>query len=100
MAGSGAWSDTMDATQEIQKICDQMKPEVEKETGKNYREFKAVKYRFQVVAGSNYVIKVNVGGEDHIHLSLFQELPCNGGKVVVRGVQLNKTKEDPLIPFP
>ncbi|XP_075936998.1 cystatin-B-like [Anarhichas minor] len=101
MAGLlGGYGETKAADKETQIICDQVKPEVEKETGKIYLEFKAVKYRFQVVAGSNYVIKVQVGGEDYIHLSLFQELPCNGGKVVVRGVQLNKTKEVPLIPFP
>ena len=35
-----------------------MKPEVEKKTGKNFKDFVAVKYREQIVAGANFIIKV------------------------------------------
>ena len=35
-----------------------MKPEVEKKTGKNFKEYVAVKYREQIVAGTNFLIKV------------------------------------------
>ncbi|XP_068588474.1 cystatin-B-like [Cebidichthys violaceus] len=97
MAGVGGWSDTMDANEDIQKICDQVKPKL---SGFNFREFNAVKYRNQIVAGTNFLIKVHVGGEDYIHLSLFQELSCDGGKVVLNVVELNKTKDAPLTPCP
>ena len=106
-----------------------------KKTGVNYKEFTAVEYRYQIVAGENFLIKVNnivvlllfeglcvslcpddyicldnkyysfflqvyVGGVDYIHLSVYQNLPCDGGHVVLRGVQQGKKKEDPLDHFP
>ncbi|XP_023263654.1 histone H1-like isoform X1 [Seriola lalandi dorsalis] len=43
--------------------------------------------------------KVHVGGVNYIHLSVFQALPCDGGQVVLRGVQEHKTEDDPLVPF-
>uniref|UniRef100_A0A8D0A6F2 Cystatin domain-containing protein n=1 Tax=Sander lucioperca TaxID=283035 RepID=A0A8D0A6F2_SANLU len=55
----GGWSRTTDSTEWIQKICHQVKPQVEKETGLNYGEYTALKYRSQVVQGLNLVIKVN-----------------------------------------
>ncbi|XP_054479291.1 cystatin-A1-like [Anoplopoma fimbria] len=94
----GGWTETK-ATDEIQKISNQVKDQVERFTGKNYREFEAVEYRSQLVAGLNFLIKVHVGAEDYIHLRVFQALPCNGGEVVLRGVEQNRTKKDPLVPF-
>ncbi|XP_059183216.1 cystatin-B-like [Centropristis striata] len=95
----GGWGGTQDATNETQKICDQVKGQVEKTTGNNYRVYVAVKYRNQIVAGENFVIKVHVGGEDYIHLSVFLELLCNGGKAELRGVEQHTTKDSPLEPF-
>ncbi|XP_023263666.1 leukocyte cysteine proteinase inhibitor 1-like [Seriola lalandi dorsalis] len=91
---AGQFSETKNATKEIQAICDQVKPNVGK-----YPEFIAVKYRVQIVAGQNFIIKVHVGGVNYIHLSVFQALPCDGGQVVLRGVQEHKTEDDPLVPF-
>ncbi|XP_059183019.1 cystatin-B-like [Centropristis striata] len=95
----GGWSGTQDATKETQKICDQVKAQVQKTTGNNYRVYVAVKYRNQIVAGVNFSIKVHVGGEDYIDLSVFQELLCNGGKAELRGVEQHRTKDSPLEPF-
>uniref|UniRef100_A0A3B4XM95 Cystatin-B n=1 Tax=Seriola lalandi dorsalis TaxID=1841481 RepID=A0A3B4XM95_SERLL len=89
----GGFTDPMDATEEIQKICDQ------KNTKKVYEEFRAVKYTSQVVNGTNYLIKVHVGGHIYLHLKVYQTLPCDGGQVVLRGVQEHKTEDDPLVPF-
>ncbi|XP_073343890.1 cystatin-A1-like [Pagrus major] len=95
----GGWSHTMDATKETQCICDQVKSLVEGNTNKIYQEFRAIKYRVQVVAGTNYLFKVCVGGPNYIHLFVFQALPCNGGWLQLSGVQEDKTKDDPLEPF-
>ncbi|KAF7669268.1 hypothetical protein LDENG_00203180 [Lucifuga dentata] len=80
-------------------IYTQVKSEVEQKTGKNYRVFKAVKYRSQVVEGVNYFIKVNVGEGDYLHLIVFQSLPCYGGKIELIKVQEHKTEDDPIEPF-
>ncbi|XP_044195635.1 leukocyte cysteine proteinase inhibitor 1-like isoform X3 [Thunnus albacares] len=96
MSVPGKFSETKDATKETQKLCDQVKPEVEKKTGKKFKEYVAVTYREQIVAGTNFLIKVHVGGVQYIHLSVFEALD---GTVELNGVQENHTKDDPLVPF-
>ncbi|XP_031170416.1 cystatin-A1-like isoform X2 [Sander lucioperca] len=86
------------ANKETQEICHQVKTHVEKKTGVNYVEYKAVESRFQVVAGINYLIKVHVGGANYIHLEIFQEMR-NGGKVSLTNVKDHQTKDSPLEPF-
>ncbi|KAF1386315.1 hypothetical protein PFLUV_G00093380 [Perca fluviatilis] len=88
-----------DATKETQDLCHQVKTDVEEETGKKYVEFKAVKYRSQVVAGTNFLIKVHVGGANYIHLEVFRDLPGNGGKVSLTNVEAHQTKDSPLQPI-
>ncbi|KAF1386310.1 hypothetical protein PFLUV_G00093330 [Perca fluviatilis] len=92
----GGYNPIIDATKETQDLCHQVKHQVEKKTGANYKEFKAVKYRSQPVAGTNFVIKVHVGGANYIHLEVFQALPCNGGKVSLTNVKSHQTKDSPL----
>ncbi|KAL7374318.1 hypothetical protein ABVT39_026374 [Epinephelus coioides] len=94
----GAWSETKNATDEIQKICDQVKDQVEAIADRKYTVYRAVKYRSQLVAGENFLIKVDVG-EDYDHLSVYRKLPCDGGEVVLRGVEQHRTKDAPLVPF-
>nr|XP_033472281.1 cystatin-A5-like [Epinephelus lanceolatus] len=96
----GGWSETVDATEETQKICDQVTGQVEKQTGKCYREFKAVKYRnLHLMGGTHYLIKVHVGA-DYDHLMVVQgagtQFPTPPS---LSGVKQHKTKDDPLVPF-
>ncbi|XP_032364265.1 cystatin-A [Etheostoma spectabile] len=92
----GGYGPTEDANQEIQEHCDQVKHQVEKDTGESYLEFKAIKYRRQTVKGTNFLIKVHVGGPDYVHLIVFREL---GGKVSLTKVQDHQTKDSPLQHF-
>ncbi|XP_017544230.1 cystatin-B-like [Pygocentrus nattereri] len=78
------------ATPEIQKICDEVKPQVEQKTGKKFRVFVAKSFTTQVVAGTNYFIKVDVGGNDYVHLRVFKPLPHAGHKLQLHGVQTRK----------
>lgn len=103
MSMPGAVNDAKDATEEIQKICDQvsfnlpssftistystglcilfwiccmfikMKAKVEDRTKKMYEEFRAVKYKQQIVAGVNFFIKVT---NIVISEKLFKSLRC------------------------
>ncbi|KAL7373714.1 hypothetical protein ABVT39_013242 [Epinephelus coioides] len=130
------WSETEDATEETQRICDelrfdlplffttsthnslvcisvwiyiifysihtQVKGQVEKQTGENYREFKAVKYR-ENVGKELFLIKVHVGGTDYIHLRVVQFIwllrSAPQEVDILSGVEQHKTKDDPLVPF-
>ncbi|ELK03561.1 Cystatin-B [Pteropus alecto] len=53
----GGTSATQPATANIQDITDQVKCQLEEKTKKKYPIFKAVEFKSQVVAGTNYFIK-------------------------------------------
>ncbi|XP_046879932.1 cystatin-B-like [Hypomesus transpacificus] len=95
----GGLSKQEPATPEIQKICDKIKWQVEKKTGNKFPTYTAEFYRMQVVAGTNYYIKVYVGLEDHLHLKVFEELPCNGGQLELTSLQENIYHHAPIEPF-
>ncbi|CAL8240554.1 unnamed protein product [Merluccius merluccius] len=92
----GGLGDPTMANEETQKFCDKVKQEVQVKTARNYVRFKAITYRSQVVAGTNYFIKVNVGGSDYIHLRVWKTLPCDGGENILSGVQEGKTLDDKI----
>ncbi|KAL7373672.1 hypothetical protein ABVT39_012254 [Epinephelus coioides] len=90
----GKWSETKDATEEIQRIVDEVLGQVEKKI------HKAVKYRdLHLCGGTHYLIKVDVG-EDYDHLMVVQvtgtQFPTPPS---LSGVEQHKTKDDPLVPF-
>uniref|UniRef100_A0A671WCQ8 Cystatin-B n=1 Tax=Sparus aurata TaxID=8175 RepID=A0A671WCQ8_SPAAU len=95
----GGWTETRDADKETQWICDQVKSLVQGKTNKIYQEYRAIKYRSQVVAGFNYLFKVCVGGPSYIHVQVYQALPCHGGHLWLSGVQEDKTHDEPLEPI-
>ncbi|XP_071848763.1 leukocyte cysteine proteinase inhibitor 1-like [Apostichopus japonicus] len=92
----GGWSDTKPTGPEQQALADKVKGDVEKAANRIFSEYKAVLYRFQVVQGMNYIIKVHVEAPTYVHVKLFQDL--NGG-VKYEGFQDHKTEEDPIIIF-
>ncbi|XP_006036742.1 leukocyte cysteine proteinase inhibitor 1 [Alligator sinensis] len=98
-AGYGGLTPTEPATPEVQKIADQVKSQLEAKTDKTYTVFKAIIYRTQLVAGTNYFIKVQVGENDYVHLRVFLSLPNEKKEPRLDGFQTNKTRDDPLIYF-
>ncbi|XP_060756849.1 cystatin-B-like [Neoarius graeffei] len=100
MADCGGLSEVKEATAEVQKICDEMKPYAEQKTGRTFDVFTAKSYKTQVVAGLNYFIKVHVGGDEYVHLCVYKTLPHDGEKLELVGIQTHKKKDDPIEYFP
>ncbi|XP_069801085.1 cystatin-A1-like [Dendropsophus ebraccatus] len=84
------------AIPEIQAVCDSVKTEFLKRCGVNAAKFEAVKYRQQVVAGMNYLVKVWLGGDEYCHVLIHEPLPCTGEKPSLGRYQLGKTEQDAM----
>ncbi|NXX75591.1 CYTB protein, partial [Urocolius indicus] len=74
----------------------QVKPQLESKANKTFGILKAIIYRTQVVAGTNYFIKVQVSDDDYVHLRVFQSLPYENKGPSLDGYETGKTKDDPL----
>ncbi|KAG1931577.1 cystatin-A-like [Pimephales promelas] len=104
MSMPGGFTTVRLVTEEVKKICLKVKPEIEKMIPVNCKDYIPVFYKTQVVAGTNYLVKVDVCQEDKeedkcVHAMIFQALPCDGGDLSVTGVQFPKLLTDPLVPF-
>ncbi|KAM6223954.1 cystatin-A [Rhynchocyon petersi] len=97
----GGLSEAKPATPEIQKIADEVKPQLEEQTNETYEEFTALEYKSQVVAGVNYLIKVEVNKDECIHIKVFRSLPGQNQNqsLTLTGYQAGKSKDDELVGF-
>ncbi|XP_068555186.1 leukocyte cysteine proteinase inhibitor 1-like [Anas acuta] len=93
---TGDLSETQPATPEVQHIADQVKPEFERREHKRYDTFRAIVYRTQVVAGTNYFIKVQISDTSYAHLVVFQALPYEKKDPIIIRYVIDKTRDDPL----
>ncbi|XP_041437330.1 cystatin-A-like [Xenopus laevis] len=92
----GGLTATQKANAEVQNICDHVKAQFIQESGVNVSVFKAIEYREQVVAGTNYFIKVHITGHDYVHLRVYRSVE---NSFELTSYQLNKKRKDELIYF-
>ena len=92
----GAYKESTPADQSIQEIVDSVKPTIEINAGQSFSQFNAISYKTQVVAGTNYKIKVQVGDTDYVHVTVFKPLPHTGAPLEVTKVEVGKTLEDQI----
>ncbi|KAM5154326.1 cystatin-B [Callospermophilus lateralis] len=95
----GGPSATRPATAETQDIADQVKSQLEEKENQKFPVFQAVSYKSQVVAGTNFFIKVDVGDEKCVHLRVFRSLPHENKPLTLHAYQTNKAKHDELTYF-
>jgi cystatin-A/B len=77
----------------------QLKTDIEQYAKVNYPYLKAVCFRRQSIAGSHYIVKVNVGTNEYIHVKFFRPLPCVSRRVKFVDVQLKKQRNDQITAF-
>lgn len=68
------------------EILSSVKAKVETNQNAKFTTFEAVEYTTQVVAGTNYRIKVDIGDGKFLNVKVFKPLPCNGTELEVTEV--------------
>ena len=86
----------LDADDEVKEICEGIQGKAEEALGEKYTEFKPVKYTKQIVNGTNYNIKVKVGGEKYVHIKVHVPLPNVNKPTTILEHAKDKTLADPL----
>ncbi|XP_068122509.1 stefin-C-like [Hyperolius riggenbachi] len=95
----GGFGEVQQADEEIQALCDSVKAQFLEQSGVNTTMFVAKSYRQQVVAGMNYLIKVQYADETYAHILVFELLPGENKLPSLTSYQLDKTEGDELVPF-
>ncbi|XP_068122355.1 cystatin-B-like isoform X2 [Hyperolius riggenbachi] len=70
-----------------------------KKSGVNASEFRVISYTSQVVAGTNYIAKVQCGPHSFAHLKVYAPLPHTKKPAELVSFQLNKSEKDQLGSF-
>ncbi|XP_035223309.1 cystatin-A2-like [Stegodyphus dumicola] len=89
----GGTGEVREPDENIHQITREIKNEVQSKTGLLFEEFVPLKYRSQLVNGTNYFIKVKYGPNQHMHLRVHRSFQ---GAVTLAAFQLDKTLEDEL----
>ncbi|KAM7447846.1 hypothetical protein ABFA07_004034 [Porites harrisoni] len=96
MAMCGGTSGLKPATEAEQKICDEVKSKAEEKAGTKFSQFVAKSFKTQVVAGTNYFIKVDVGNSSFVHLRVYQTLPHAGSTIELTDIKTGLKEDDNL----
>ena len=72
---TGAFGNAKQADTDVQNIIDGLKSSVEEKLGRLASTFTAISYATQVVAGTNYIVKIDTGADTYIHVKLHKPLP-------------------------
>ncbi|KAL3882918.1 hypothetical protein ACJMK2_029220 [Sinanodonta woodiana] len=92
----GGMGGEMEPNEKVHSMIAELQDEIEKRTGKNYAAFTALKYASQLVAGTNYFIKIKVGPSECIHVRLYEPLPHTHKPVELSAVVEGKKEHDAI----
>jgi len=92
----GGFGDAKPADDEVKKVVNETKADVEKKLGTTFNVFEPVCYKTQVVAGVNYLVKIKVDGDKYVHAKIYQPLPNSGKPRQVLTATANHGKDDKL----
>jgi cystatin-A/B len=75
-----------------------LKGAIEAELGQEFQNFELVNYSTQVVAGTIYLMRVKVDGEEYLHVKIIKPLPHTNQPPAVMSVERGMTLDSPLLP--
>ena len=84
MVLAGGHSDDKEPTKEVIDMVEALKDAILASASVESTDWTVVSFTSQVVAGTNYMVKINAGGE-HVHAKIFKGLPHTGGNAEVKG---------------
>jgi len=101
MMCGGFTPDVKPATEKHQALADGVKAAVEAKTNQEFSMFKVIHFKSQVVAGTNYLMKIQVSeaANGFIHLKIYEPLPHTRQPAELHehsDIVLGKTLEDPI----
>ena len=79
---------------ETQTITNQLKNEILQQAGVEANVFELVGYKSQVVAGTNFFLKIKISDDQAIHARVFRPLPHTGEGPSVAGVKVVGLNEE------
>ena len=78
------------ATPEVVALANKHKADAEAKLGATFTQWTATGFSTQVVAGTNYWIKVQTGDAAYVHIKVFQPLPHTGAESTLSEAQAGK----------
>jgi cystatin-A/B len=91
MPGGKGHAQSVDA--ETAQFVNSQKRRIEEKAGASFQTFELVSVRKQVVAGINFFVKIRVGDDKYIHVTIWRK---PSGEATVTDVHANKRKDDEL----
>jgi len=85
----GGYSEIKPADEGVKDILQKIKADVESSQSTSFDIFECEGYKSQVVAGTNYTIKVRISQEEeksHLHIQVFSPLPHTGQPCEIKNI--------------
>ena len=92
----GGFGNTRQADDEIRSHLNEIKQNIEAHLNSKFETFEPINYTTQVVAGTNFKVKVDVGEGKYIHVKYHRPLPCNGSELSLMEASAGHSLEDQL----
>ena len=82
----GGFSEENPVDEEVSQLVNSLRNVVESRMNTQYHVFEPISFTCQLVAGTNYEVRVRVGDEQYISVNFFQPLPCYGTELELTDV--------------
>jgi hypothetical protein len=77
----------------------QLKGAIETELGQEFQTFELVDYSTQVVAGTMFLMRVKVDGDEYLHVKIIKPLPHTNQPPAVISALRGMALDSPLLPY-